>query len=98
MMIRRGPSRSSSWPSLGEAIATDTAAKPKALETASRLQPNSAPTGFRKTENVKTTSEPKPAITPKNAARTTSQPYPGLCVLGDFMRYELEEYPSAATF
>jgi hypothetical protein len=51
-----------------------TAAITKPLEMASRLQPNSALSGFTKTANVETNSEPKPAITPKHPADTTRQP------------------------
>src|ERR1035438_6676230 len=88
-MTLRGPRRSSNCPSFGEATATASAANPKPRDIASRLQPNSWLTGFKKTPNVKTTSEPKPAITPKKAAPTTSHPedLPATC-FGDLVDHD----------
>ena len=50
------------------------AAMANPVEMFSRLQPNSPANGFTKTENVYTNKEPKPAMTPKQAANTTRQP------------------------
>src|SRR6476661_7551341 len=72
--MRLRPYRSSSRPSTGEQTATVIAAIPNAAEMLSRLHPNSALNGFRKTLKVKTRSDPKLTMTPKNAASTTSQP------------------------
>ena len=73
-MTRRGPNRSSKWPSGGEHTATVSAANPNAAETDSRLHPNAPLRGFRKMPKVKTSSEPKPTMAPQYAARTTSHP------------------------
>ena len=73
-MTRRGPKRSSMRPINGEEMPRVMAASPKPIEMDSRPQPNEAPSGFTKTENVYTNREPNPAITPQQAARTTRQP------------------------